>query len=235
MTASKVLSQLKAQAGPSYKKILMNHGANEPVFGVKIANLKKLQKQIKCDYPLALELFETGIYDAQYLAGLVTDDSKMTKKNLSRWLSKANCPAISGSIVAWVTAESQHGTKLAAQWIQSSKEDTAQTGWMTLCSLVAVKPDSELDLTELKRLLQHVKTTIHKQPNLVRYAMNGFVIAIGSHVGSLSETAVEVAETIGTVSVDMGDTACEVPSAVEYINKVKQRGAIGRKRKTAKC
>jgi hypothetical protein len=35
--------------------------------------------------------------------------------------------------------------------------------------------------------------------------------------------------------VDMGGTACKVPYAPEYIQKVQKRGAIGKKRKTAKC
>ncbi len=235
MIASEVVKQLEAQDGASYKKILINHGANEPVLGVKIADLKKIQKQIKKDYPLALELYDTGIYDAQYLAGLITDDSKMSKKDLRHWLAKANCCAISGSIVAWVAAESRYGNELAGKWIESSKEDTAQTGWMSLCSLVAIKDDSELDLAELERLLQQVEQTIHQQPDLVRSAMNSFVIAVGSYVSSLSETAIQTAKNIGTVSVDMGKTACEVPSAVEYIKKVQKRGTVGKKRKTAKC
>jgi len=54
MNASEITQHLKAQAGDSYKRILINHGAREPVQGVKIAELKKLQKQIRSDYPLAL-------------------------------------------------------------------------------------------------------------------------------------------------------------------------------------
>jgi hypothetical protein len=65
--------------------------------------------------------------------------------------------------------------------------------------------------------------------------MNGFVIAVGSYVKALTELALETAEKIGQVSVDMGGTACKVPPAADYIDKVQQRGAIGKKRKTAKC
>ena len=235
MTASTIVKQLKSQASESYKRILINHGAQGPVLGVKIADLKKLQKQLKREYALALELYDTGIYDAQYLAGLITDDSQMTKKDLRCWLTTANCPAISASIVAWAAAESQHGWELATKWIEASKEPSAEAGWMTLASLVAIKDDAELDLRELKRLLQHVKKTIHKQPDLVRYGMNSFVIALGCYVESLSEPAYKAAESIGAVTVDMGDTACEVPSAVEHIQKVVDRGSVGKKRKTAKC
>ena len=77
--------------------------------------------------------------------------------------------------------------------------------------------------------------TIHKQPNRVRYVMNGFVISVGSYVAALTEYAVSVAEAIGPVSVDMGGTACKVPAAADYIEKVRQRSSIGKKRKTCKC
>ena len=65
--------------------------------------------------------------------------------------------------------------------------------------------------------------------------MNSFVIAVGSYIRSLTSHAMETAEQIGPVSVDMGGTACKVPYALDYIKKVQQRGSIGKKRKTAKC
>jgi hypothetical protein len=87
----------------------------------------------------------------------------------------------------------------------------------------------------LKRLLDRVRKTIQEQPNRVRHTMNGFVIAIGCYVSALTELAVEVGKKVGPVPVDMGGTACKVPFAPEYIDKVRKRGAIGKKRKTAKC
>jgi hypothetical protein len=36
-----------------------------------VEELKKIQKRIKKDYQLALDLYDTGIYDAMYLAGLI--------------------------------------------------------------------------------------------------------------------------------------------------------------------
>jgi hypothetical protein len=35
--------------------------------------------------------------------------------------------------------------------------------------------------------------------------------------------------------VDMGGTACKVPGAADYINKVKAHGGLGKKKKTVKC
>lgn len=235
MMVSDILKRLKSSGKESYKKVLLNHGVREPVIGVTIEELKKIQKAIKKDYQLALDLYDSGVYDAQYLAGLIADETKMTKKDFRRWLAKANCTSLCGTTVACVAAESPHGYELAMEWIDSTDENTAQTGWTTLSSSVSVKDDADLDLAELKRLLRRVGSTIHQQPNYVRYAMNGFVIAVGTYVCSLTDLAIQTAKKIGTVSVDMGKTACQVPSAPDYIQKVRDRGTIGKKRKSARC
>ena len=170
-----------------------------------------------------------------YLAGLIADDLKMTKKDLKRWVEKANCAVLSEYTVPWVAAESTHGQELAREWIESKKEGLSAAGWATLGSLVAIEDDADLDVPELKQLLERVGKTIHQQPNRVRYVMNGFVIAVGTYVKALTDAALQTAAKIGQVSVNVGGSACKVPYAPEYIRKVQRRGAIGKKRKTAKC
>ena len=65
--------------------------------------------------------------------------------------------------------------------------------------------------------------------------MNAFVIAVGSYVKPLTKKALATGRSLGTVEVDMGGTACKVPGAVEYIQKVEKRGRIGKKRKSSRC
>ncbi len=235
MNAKAILEELRTLGKESYRKVMLNHGVKMPLFGVKIEELKKIQKRIRADYRLALELYDTGVYDAMYLAGLITDDARMTKADLRRWVNKAREGALPGTTVPTVAAGGLHGKELALEWIESDKEWVAVAGWATLSCLVSIKPDAELDLADLKRLLQRVEKTIHRAPNYVRYAMNGFVIALGSYVRALTDVALRTAEKLGPVSVDMGNTACQVPFAPDYIRKVEQRGKIGKKRKSAKC
>jgi 3-methyladenine DNA glycosylase AlkD len=235
MTADEILTELKPLGRESYKRTLLSHGIAEPVYGVSVEHLKKFQKRIKKDYQLALDLYDTGVYDAMYLAGLIADDAKMTKKDLQRWVQNATSEALCGYTVPWVAAESPHGREMALKWIDAKKPSIASAGWATLVSLVAIKDDEDLDLAELKGLLKRVETSIHEAPNCVRYAMNNFVIALGCYVKPLADLALKTAEKIGIVSVDMGDTACKVPFAPDYIRKVRARGSVGKKRKSAKC
>ena len=235
MSAAEIVTELKRLGQDSIKKVLVKHGIQEPLLGVKVEHLKKIQKRIKKDYQLALDLYDTGIYDAMYLAGLIADDLQMTKKNLQHWVDTATCQSLCGYTVAWVAAESQHGWEMGLKWIDSKKEGEAACGWATISSLVSIKDDADLDLPALKKLLQRVQKTIHDQPNRVRHAMNGFVIAVGTYVAELTDVAMQVGEKIGKVAVDVGDTSCKIPSAPEYIQKARGRGTIGKKRKTAKC
>ena len=152
---------------------------------MKIEELKKIQKRLKTDHALALALYDTGVYDAMYLAGLVADDARMTRADLQRW-AEAACEPLAGSTVAWVAAGSPHGWETARAWIDSPQELVAAAGWATLISLVSTKDDGQLDLAALKQLLGRVQKTIHQTPDAVRSKMNGFVIAVGSFVAPLT-------------------------------------------------
>ena len=233
MTAQEIIKEIRPLGSDSYKKILLNHGVKEPCLGVKIGDLKKIQKRIKKDYQLALDLYDTGVYDAMYLAGMIADDVRMTKRDLQRWADKAYGAAL-GTAVSSVAAGSSVGYELAMEWIESKKESVAAAGWLTLSNIVSIRDDAELDTAKLKRLLQRVQKTIHQAPNEVRYTMNSFVICVGSYVRGLTDLALEIGEKIGTVEVDMGNTACQVPFAPDYIRKVQKRGTIGKKRNSAK-
>jgi 3-methyladenine DNA glycosylase AlkD len=234
-TVPQIVAELKSLGSPSIKKVLMNHGAREPFYGVKIEHLKKLQKRIKQNHELALGLYATGISDAMYLAGLIAQPERMTKRELAQWMKGAYWDMLSSSVVAPTAAASQHGPELALEWIEAKDERIAAAGWSTLSSLVSLKPDDELEVAQLKRLLQRVEKSIHQAPNRVRYAMNGFVIAAGCFVAPLTAEAKRVAAKVGKVEVDMGNTSCQVPFAPDYIAKVEARGTIGKKRKTAMC
>ena len=229
------MKELEKKGSESIKKIFLNHGAKGPVFGVKVGDLKVIQKKVKKDHQLAMELFGTGIYDAMYLAGLIADESKMSKKDIQQWAEKSPSHGISEYTVAWVAAESDYGWELGMKWIDSRKETIASSGWNTLSGVIAMKPDNELDIALIKKLMQRIIKEIHSAPNRVRYTMNGFVISVGGYIKELTKEAIEVSKKIGNVYVDMGGTDCKVPSAIDYIKKIEAKGSIGKKKKTVKC
>jgi len=235
MTTEQIMKELEKKGSESIRKIFKNHGNNGPMYGVKVGDLKVIQKKVKKDHELAMGLFATGNYDAMYLAGLIADESKMSKKDIQQWAERSTNKGISEYTVAWVAAESEHGWELGMKWIDSPKENIASAGWNTLSGVIAMKPDNELDIALIKRLLQRIVKEIHSAPNRVRYTMNGFVIGVGGYIKELTKDAIDIAKKVGDVYVDMEGTACKVPSAADYIKKIEARGSIGKKKKTVKC
>lgn len=235
MTAQEILDELKTLGSEGYKRVILNHGVQEPCYGVKITELKRIVKRVRRDYLLALKLYDTGVYDAMYLAGLIADDARMTRKDLNHWVKRSNCAPLSATTVAWVATGSAHGWELGLEWIDSKKPLVAVAGWATLGGVVSVQSDERLDLTALKRLLERVRKEIRLVPDPVRRQMNLFLIGVGSYVAPLTRSAIQAGEVIGAIEVDVGNTECQIPFAPDYIRKVEERGRVGKKRKTVKC
>ena len=235
MTVKEIMTQLESLGSQQIKNILLKHGVKEPFFGVKVGDMKPIQKKIKKDYQLAKDLYATGNADAMYLAGLIADDEKMTRQDLQAWVKNAVSSNINEYTVPWVAAEGQHGYELAMEWIDSKEPRIAVAGWSTLANLATLRPDSELDLASLKALLARVEKNIHTAPDRVRYWMNNFIICVGSYIVPLSAEAIAAAKRIGAITVIKDGISLKVPAAIDYIKKAKDRGSLGKKKKTVKC
>jgi len=235
MTKQEILNQLEKFGNEQTKKIFMRHGAKEPFFGVKIQDLKKIQKIVKKNHQLAIELYDTGNSDAMYLASLISEPKKMTKTQLQNWAKKAYWYVLSEYPVAWTAAESKFGWELALEWINSDKENIASSGWATLSSIIAIKKDDEINLKKIEELLEYISKNIHSSKNRVKYTMNGFVISVGAYLKPLLYNSKEIAKQIGKIDVEMGGTSCKVPLASEYIEKIELKNKVGIKRKTSFC
>lgn len=235
MNLTEVMQELESYGSEQIKNIALKHGVKEPLFGVRVQDMKKIVKKVKKDYELSLALYNTGNSDAMYLAGLIADETKMTKDDLQQWVENASNHGISQYTVAWITAESKFGYELGLEWIESENELIATAGWSSLAYHASLTPDAKIDINCYKKLLKRIDQTIHSAPNQVRYNMNAFVIAVGSYISELNPTAIEVATSIGKVQVYMGDTSCKVPFASDYIKKVMNKGNLGKKRKKARC
>lgn len=233
MTFEEIMVFLEEYGTEQTRKTFRNHGIVGNVFGVKVGDLKKVQKKVKKNYELSKQLYSTGNYDAMYLAGLIADEKQMTIDDLRQWMVEAPPSGIATTAVAWVAAESDHGYILAKEWMASDDEKTAAGGWATYNSLLSLTPNEDLDIEEVSELLDQVRDSIHEERNDVRYQMNAFVISAGGYIPLLAVKAKEAGGEIGKVHVDMGNTACKVPLIVPYIEKMEARGV--KKRKQARC
>jgi len=220
MTYAEVMAELWALGSPQNVKIYRRHGMGENVFGVSFANLARLQKRIKRDHVLALELWASGNADARHLALQIADPALAGRPLLEAWANDLHyyelCDLLAGFVVKTALAQS-----LAEEWIAAPGEWCSRTGWDVI-GLLALR-DATLSDTYFTGLLDRIERDIHGSPNFTRHAMNNALISIGMRNAELKGRAQAAARRIGKVLVDHGETGCRTPDAVDYIERAHAR------------
>jgi 3-methyladenine DNA glycosylase AlkD len=220
MSLAEVMRTLEKAGSEQTRKTYTRHGATGPMFGVSFATLGALQKRIRVDHELALKLWDTGNVDARNLAMKIADPGTIEPSDLDRW-ARENPMRMCGLYIACLAQESAHAAAKAKEWLAAPDDRLRAAGW-TLIGVLASRDEHSPDETFAKHLAQ-IERSIHSMSNEVKYAMNSALIAIGGRSPGLRKAATAAAKRIGVVEVDHGDTACETPDAVPYIEKMWER------------
>lgn len=221
MNAKEILAALKQAGKPQTAAIYKRHGAGDNVFGVLTTEIAKLQKKIKVDHALALELWKTGNAEARILALQVADAAKVTRADADRWLKDGPVRFVD-SYLSGLLARSPIAEKTMHDWMKSPGESSREIGYAILGARLRNDPGSVSD-ADAEKVLATIEKEIHRSPNWARRAMNGALILIGAYKPALRKQAIEAARRIGKVEVDHGETGCKTPDAVPYIEKLAQR------------
>ena len=223
MTAAEVLRELEALGTEQNRKIYQRHGAGDKLYGVSFANITKLQKRIKQDQELAVELWRSGYCEARVLAAQIADPAAMNDQALDAWVKDLDNPVVSDYFSGLLVKTSQ-ARKKTDKWVKSKNEWIGRAGWVTVARL-AMEPN-DLPNEYFEDYIEIIERDIHESKNRVRQAMNNALIAIGTRNELLEEKAIAAANRIGKVEIDHGETDCKTPDAVAYIKK-----AVARKKR----
>ncbi len=220
MTKTQALAALEEHGTAQNRKIYRRHGVAGDQFGVSYANLKALKKQIKTDHALARQLWATGNHDARIFATFIADPKQADEVLLDAWVEELDSYPVTDALTGYVAKTPLALAKMQA-WMQADSEWIGRCGWSLLAHL-AMK-DKALPDDFFAAYLPVIERDIHGAQNRVREAMNNALIAIGTRSDALEAEALEVADRIGTVEVDHGETGCKTPDAAAYIVKARAR------------
>ncbi|MCE9575922.1 MAG: DNA alkylation repair protein [Deltaproteobacteria bacterium] len=225
MDVGAALSALERAGTEQNRKIYAKHGYPEPMFGVSFAMLRQLAKDIGQDQGLAEDLWVSGNADARNLAAMIADPDALTRAIADDWVATAGCHTIIDE-VAKVVARSPLALPCMAEWIGSDDEWIGRAGWSVMSALATWHP--EVPDASFTPYIAVIERRIGGAQNRTREAMNSALIAIGGRSAALAEPAIAAARRIGPVEIDHGQTACETPDAVAYIQKMRARADGGK-------
>lgn len=235
LDVDQVMRELESLGTTHTKKSYLSRGVREPLFGVATGAMKPLKKQIGVNQALAEQLWDTGNYDAMYLAGMIADVSAMTEADFDRWMDAAYGPMLSEFVVAVTLAESDLAESVANRWIRSDDELRAGAGWACYEWLLGWRPDSYFEPDSVRELLRLAASTIHDASPHLKRGMNRFIVAVGVSYMPLHEEALHVAEGIGAVEVSENGKVKPLSNAAEQIRAAAEKGRTGFKRRAVRC
>lgn len=232
MTYEDVMMQLESFGTPQNRKIYARHGCDIKQFGVSVLNLKKIAKNIKSNKDVGLRLFWSNNADAMYLSQWVVDVHQLSIEDFETQILASNYYLlIENAIPNIIVQDFHYSQECLNRWLHHPEPRFRQAAYSLFSLLLAKYDDDVLGLSVVKQELVHIQKMIHDEENRVKYAMNSFVISVGTYVKSLLPLTKVVANDIGIVHVEMGETSCKVPYATTYIEKVESMQLVGKKRK----
>jgi len=195
-----ILTTLYSKANPKNVEGMARFGIKSPrnVLGVSSKFLFSLAKSIGRNQELALELWQTGIYDARLLCALIADPQQMKKSTMNSWVKDFNNWAICDGVCMHCFRDTPYAHELALKWVKQKQEFVRRAGF-TLIATLCVN-DKKADDTVFLKYLPLVKKYAIDERNYVKKAVNWALRQIGKRSLGLNPHAIKTAEEIHRIN-----------------------------------
>ncbi len=196
MTTKQILELLRKAADPEKIKI------KERKFGVSSNNalgiyhrdLKELAKIIPKDDKIAIELFDSNIYEARLLCSKIFKPENLTVELMDSWTSTFENWEICDSFCMGLFAKSNYAIPKAIEWSNRKSEFEKRAGFTTIAAYCMADKKSPNEIFE--QFFPLILRECRDQRLYVKKAVNWALRNIGKRNIDLKIKAISVAEEI---------------------------------------
>jgi 3-methyladenine DNA glycosylase AlkD len=164
------------------------------VFGVSKPKLDELARKIGKNHELGMELWKTGIHDARILGVLISEATKVSAKQMERWVKDFDNWDICDGSCCHLFAFAKAAWKKAFAWTRKKREFEKRAGF-ALGAFLAVHDKEAPDGIYVK-FLKAIEREAWDERNFVRKAVNWALRNIGKRNLRLNRAAILSAERI---------------------------------------
>ena len=189
------LARLHAAARPEALADMARFGlTGEGRLGLAVPTLRALAKEFKRDHELALALWDTGIPDAQILAGMVAEPARLTAAQMDRWVASLRAWDVCDQACLNAFVHSPLAWDAIPRWAAREAEFEKRAGF-ALLAVAAVHQKTRPDADFLARL-PLIEDAAADERNFVKKAVNWALRQIGKRSLLLREHALTVADRL---------------------------------------
>lgn len=162
--------------------------------GLAVPSLRALAREFKRDHELALALWDTGIPDAQILAGMVAEPARFTHAQMDHWVAGMQAWDVCDQACLNAFVKSPLAWEAIPRWAAREREFEKRAGF-ALLAVAAVHQKTRPDADFLARL-PLIEAAADDDRNFVRKAVNWALRQIGKRSADLREPALTVADRL---------------------------------------
>jgi 3-methyladenine DNA glycosylase AlkD len=217
MTKNEILAMLQDLGNEKRKQMYIKNGAGENTYGVLLGELRKLAKQLGKNHELALELWQSGNIDAQWLACMIFDAEKLSLDEIRSMVSKLTYSDIIDKFIGEVVCNSQYADILAEEWSASSEDNLGRAGWKLIVHKIS---NGKLTTTDLEEILATVESELQTATKGKQWAMNHALCQIGIDYSQFTDKCIIIGETLGVykdLKVAKGCTSAYAPNWIAAV------------------
>jgi 3-methyladenine DNA glycosylase AlkD len=194
-SAEDILKKLKERSRPDQVEGMTRFGMSaERRLGVKVPDLRKIAKEAGKNHALALELWKTGIPDAQIVAALVGEPEKLTEAQMENWVKDFNSWDVCDQVCMNLFDKSPLAIKKIHDWSKREEEFVKRAAYALIACVAWHDKDAE-DETFIQ-LFPLIKQGATDERNFVKKSVNWALRHIGKRNINLNKAAIEVAQEI---------------------------------------
>jgi 3-methyladenine DNA glycosylase AlkD len=132
-----ILAALEAAADPTTRDQMgPRYGIHTDLaLGVAMRDIKAVAKPYRTDHPLALTLWDTGVYEARIVASLVGDPDQLTADQMEAWCHDFDNWAVVDTTCFNLFDRSEHAWNKVQEWAGRDDEMVKRAGFALLWSL----------------------------------------------------------------------------------------------------
>ena len=162
--------------------------------GIYHKDLKLIAKEVGKNNKLALQLFDSGIYEARILCSKIFRPKDVTEDLLEKWVSTFENWEICDSFCMGIVAKSNFALAKILEWSKRKPEFEKRASFAIMAAYCMADKKSENELFE--QFFPIIKRESHDDRLYVKKAVNWALRNIGKRNIDLNKKAIEVAKEI---------------------------------------
>ena len=196
MTYFEILKKLKSSGSKKAIEGMARFGIRPKtkVYGVSMADLRALAKNIKANHSLALKLWKSGVHEARILASIADEVEKVTEKQMDQWIKLFDSWDVCDEVCMNLFWRTPMAFRKAIEWSKREREFEKRAGF-AMMAVLAWKDKKALD-AKFKKFFPLIKKESTDERNFVKKSVNWALRQIGKRNAALNESAIKTAREI---------------------------------------